>query len=223
MNELLDSLNTAQPTDIQLERIIEAAISRLQDGQSVDTDHLIAEHPEHAAALRDLFPAVQALVRLAESPSPPRSEAANNQHITALPHDRLGDFRLIREIGRGGMGTVFEAEQLSMGRLVALKVLPFASLIQVQSLQRFRNEVRAAASLDHPHIVSIYSVGDERGVHFYAMQLIRGQTFAHTIAELRKHLKDPDLGLEKCSGNGSSTVDLVGTALPPRSSWSKQG
>ena len=76
-----------------------------------------------------------------------------------LPAKTLGDFRLIRELGRGGMGTVYEAEQLSMGRHVALKVLPFAALVDDKSLQRFRNEVRAAAALDHPHIVSVYSVG----------------------------------------------------------------
>ena len=98
-----------------------------------------------------------------------------------LPTKTLGDFRLIRELGRGGMGTVYEAEQLSMGRHVALKVLPFAALVDDKSLQRFRNEVRAAAALDHPHIVSVYSVGEERGVHFYAMQLIRGQTLADLI------------------------------------------
>lgn len=97
----------------------------------------------------------------------------------------LGDFRLIRELGSGGMGTVYEAEQLSMGRRVALKVLPFAALVQDKSLQRFRNEVRAAAALDHPHIVSIYSVGEERGIHFFAMQFIRGQTLADAIAQLR--------------------------------------
>ena len=97
----------------------------------------------------------------------------------------LGDFRIVRELGRGGMGTVFEAEQISMGRRVALKVLPFAALVQDKSLQRFRNEVRAAAALDDPHIVSIYSVGEERGVHFFAMQLIRGQTLADAITQLR--------------------------------------
>ena len=80
---------------------------------------------------------------------------------------------------------MFEAEQLSMGRRVALKILPFAALRTKSSLQRFRNEVRAAAALDHPHIVSIYSVGEERGIHYFAMQLIRGQTLADLIEQLR--------------------------------------
>ena len=81
---------------------------------------------------------------------------------------------------------VYEAEQVSLGRKVALKVLPFAAMAQDKALQRFRNEVRAAAALDHPNIVSVYSVGEERGVHYYAMQLVRGKSLADVIAELSK-------------------------------------
>jgi serine/threonine protein kinase len=97
----------------------------------------------------------------------------------------LGDFRLIREIGRGGMGIVYEAEQLSLGRRVALKVLPLAAMLDAKQLARFKNEAQAAAQLQHPHIVGIHFVGCERGVHFYAMQLIEGRSLAAVIDELR--------------------------------------
>jgi serine/threonine protein kinase len=97
----------------------------------------------------------------------------------------LGDFRILREIGRGGMGVVYEAEQLSIGRRVALKVLPFAAMLDRQQLNRFKNEARAAGTLDHPNIVSIHSVGCDRGVHYYAMQLIEGQSLAEVIDQLR--------------------------------------
>src|SRR5262249_33951610 len=97
----------------------------------------------------------------------------------------LGDFRLIREVGRGGMGVVYEAEQLSLGRRGALKGLPFAATIGPRHPQRFRNHARAAASLEHPHIVPIYGVGCERAVHFYAMKFIDGRTLAESIAERR--------------------------------------
>ena len=100
-------------------------------------------------------------------------------------HGQLGDFRLIRELGRGGMGVVYEAEQLSLGRHVALKVLPFAAMLDRQQLARFKNEARAAATLDHPHIVAIYSVGCERSVHYYAMQLIEGRSVADIIAAMK--------------------------------------
>jgi tetratricopeptide (TPR) repeat protein len=99
------------------------------------------------------------------------------------PGTPLGDFRLIREVGRGGMGVVYEAEQLSLGRRVALKVLPFAATMDSRHLQRFHNEARAAAGLHHEHIVPVYAVGQERAVHFYAMQFIDGQTLAEFIAQ----------------------------------------
>ncbi len=96
----------------------------------------------------------------------------------------LGDFRLIREVGRGGMGIVYEAEQLSLGRRVALKVLPFAATMDPKQLQRFHNEAKAAAGLHHEHIVPVYGVGCERGVHYYAMQLIDGSSLARLIPTL---------------------------------------
>src|SRR6185295_12578759 len=97
----------------------------------------------------------------------------------------LGDFQIVREIARGGMGIVYEAVQLSLGRRVALKVLPFAATLDSRQLQRFKNEAQAAALLHHTHIVPIYAVGCERGVHFYAMQLIEGQSLAAVIKQLR--------------------------------------
>ncbi len=98
----------------------------------------------------------------------------------------LGDFRILGEIGRGGMGVVYEAEQISLGRRVALKVLPFAAALDPRQLQRFKVEAQAAAQLHHTHIVPIFSVGVERGVHYYAMQFIEGRTLAEVIRELRR-------------------------------------
>ena len=103
----------------------------------------------------------------------------------------LWDFRLLREVGRGGMGIVYEAEQISLGRRVALKVLPFAATMDPKQLQRFKNEAQAAAHLHHTNIVPVFGVGCERGVHYYAMQFIEGQTLAHVIADLRAHADLP--------------------------------
>jgi serine/threonine protein kinase/Tfp pilus assembly protein PilF len=116
--------------------------------------------------------------------APPRGE----ELPLALPgeHGRLGDFRILREVGRGGMGVVYEAEQISLGRRVALKVLPFAATMDPRHLQRFHNEARAAAGLHHTSIVPVYGVGCDRSVHFYAMQFIEGQTLAALIADLRQ-------------------------------------
>src|SRR5205823_8700334 len=111
---------------------------------------------------------------------------------------RLGDFRLIREVGRGGMGVVYEAEQISLGRRVALKVLPFASALDARQRQRFENEARSAAQLHHTNIVPVYAVGSERGVHYYAMQFIDGRTLADLIRDLRRAA-----GLEPVADGGT--------------------
>jgi hypothetical protein len=98
----------------------------------------------------------------------------------------LGDYTILRQIGRGGMGVVYEARQNSLDRRVALKILPFAAVLDQKQIERFRNEARAAAQLHHANIVPVFSVGCERGVHFYAMQYIEGHALDVAIRQLRE-------------------------------------
>src|SRR5438874_13404291 len=98
----------------------------------------------------------------------------------------LGDFRLVCEIGRGGMGVVYEAEQVALGRQVALKVLPTEAAADPSCLQRFVCEARAAARLHHTNIVPVYDVGTSGGTHYYAMQFIQGQALDEVLVELRR-------------------------------------
>ena len=99
----------------------------------------------------------------------------------------LGDYRILREIGRGGMGVVYEAEQvLGLGRHVALKVLPAHSLLDPQRLQRFEREAKAAARLHHTNIVPIYGVGEQAGLHYFVMQFIAGQSLEQVLHALRQ-------------------------------------
>jgi WD40 repeat protein/serine/threonine protein kinase len=95
----------------------------------------------------------------------------------------------VREIGRGGMGVVYEAVQESLGRHVALKILPFHRLMDPTHLERFRREARAAAQLHHTNIVPVFGVGEAEGVQYYAMQYIQGQSLDAVIAELRKNVQ----------------------------------
>jgi eukaryotic-like serine/threonine-protein kinase len=88
----------------------------------------------------------------------------------------LGEYRIIREVGRGGMGIVYEAEQVPLGRRVALKVLPSTASLDPRHRQRFRIEAQAAALLHHEHIVPVFAIGCDRGVDYYAMQFIDGQS-----------------------------------------------
>jgi serine/threonine protein kinase len=153
-------------------------LAELEAGRRPDRNAFIARFPELAEQLSECFDGID----LAQSLRPPTPLPSLQAEFTASP---LGDFQILCEIGRGGMGTVYEAVQLSLGRRVALKVLPFAAALDAKHLQRFKNEATAAAQLHHTHIVPVYAVGCERGVHFYAMQLIQGRTLSAVIRELR--------------------------------------
>jgi serine/threonine protein kinase len=99
---------------------------------------------------------------------------------------QLGEYRILREVGRGGMGIVYEAVQESLQRHVALKVLPFAALLSPTHLERFRREARAAARLHHTHIVPVFGVGEDQGVHYYAMQYIGGRGLDEVLREVKR-------------------------------------
>jgi eukaryotic-like serine/threonine-protein kinase len=150
--------------------------ARRARGEDPDPEEYVARHPYAAAAVRGVL----AALRLAA----PSGASAATQSPPLLP-SVLGDYRIVREVGRGGMGVVYEAEQLSLRRRVALKVLPFAAVMDPRALQRFHNEALAAAALDHPHVVKVYGVGQDRGVHFIALQFVDGRTLADLIRERR--------------------------------------
>ncbi len=159
-----------------LGRVGEEYFSAIERGERPSLSNYAERYPEIAEDILAVFPAL-ALVGNSMDPA-----TLNSPPPVERPLKELGDYQLIREIGRGGMGIVYEAEQLSLGRRVAVKVLPLAGMLDERQLQRFKNEARAAATLHHPHIVPVYSVGCERGVHYYAMQLIEGQSLAGVIA-----------------------------------------
>jgi serine/threonine protein kinase len=162
-------------------RVLAAArdyLAELEAGRRPDRRAYEARHPDLAAELADCLDGVELAHGMAPQaattgPLPP-------QLPPLLP---LGDFQIVREIGRGGMGVVYEAVQLSLGRRVALKVLPFAAALDAKHLQRFRTESHAAAQLHHTNIVPVYAVGCERGTHYYAMQLIDGQPLDAVIRD----------------------------------------
>jgi eukaryotic-like serine/threonine-protein kinase len=175
----------AERGDVSVEALLaelaDDFMRRLERGERPDAEDYAGRHPELAAVLRQVLPALGVLRPATTGPGVPPEPAA-----AAFPEGRLGDFLIRREVGRGGMGLVYEAEQLSLGRRVALKVLPFAATLDPRQLQRFQNEAQAAACLHHQHIVPVYAVGSEQGVHYYAMQFIDGRTLADLIGELRQ-------------------------------------
>jgi hypothetical protein len=170
-------------------RAVQEYLAMLEAGHKPDRQQFLEQYPAIAEGLADCLDALEFVHSAApqHEPAPAGAGAAADTPLEGL----LGDFRILREIGRGGMGIVYEAEQVSLRRRVALKVLPFAAALDRKQLQRFKNEAQAAAQLHHTNIVPVISVGCERGVHYYAMQYIEGQTLAQVIQELRDQAGPP--------------------------------
>jgi len=187
-------------TNRQVAEAMELYLAEWEAGRIPDRQQFLRQHAEIADELEDHLQGLEFICqvgpRIADSVDPGSSAPDG----PLRPLATLGDFRIVREIGRGGMGVVYEAEQLSLGRTVALKILPFAAMLDQKQRKRFQTEARAAASLEHPNIIPVYCVGNERGVTYYAMQLIRGMTVADVIKRLRQ---------ERPAGGDASRSDTL--------------
>jgi serine/threonine protein kinase/Tfp pilus assembly protein PilF len=172
--------------DVLVGRVVDDFAAALDRGEHPQVEDFAGRYPEIGQILREVLTALE-FVRAA-GPSAERQDETPAEETPVS--GTLGDFHILREVGRGGMGVVYEAEQISLGRRVALKVLPFAAALDARQLQRFKNEAQAAAGLHHTNIVPVYYVGSDRGVNYYAMQYIDGQTLAQMIAHLRRQVGD---------------------------------
>jgi serine/threonine protein kinase len=158
-----------------LDRLADEFLARRRKGERPSIEEYAAAHPHLASEIRELFPTLEMM-----------EELAPDERDTDAPPRQLGEYRILREIGRGGMGVVYEAEQVTLGRRVALKVLPFHRLLDKSRLERFRREAQAAARLHHPNIVPVHGVGEHEGTHFFAMQYVAGQGLDAVVAELKR-------------------------------------
>ena len=177
---------TAEPADRQgsdrpdssssgsetLATVLESYLADLDAGRAQTPEELYAAHPAIADQLRDCLQAIEFV-------------HGARQRLEGLPGAaaQLDDFRIVREIGSGGMGVVYEAEQVSLGRRVALKVLRFGPSGDAEATRRFRREAEIIARLHHTNIVPVYAVGQASGVHYFAMQFIDGQSLAELAGE----------------------------------------
>jgi hypothetical protein len=152
--------------------ILDAYLAELRAGKSPDRGELLAAHPALATQLEACLAGIEFVHRAA-------GPAADGPAT-------LGEFEIVRELGRGSMGVVYEADQTSLRRRVALKVLRFGPVAELEAMQRFRREAETVARLHHTNIVPIFAVGCERDVHYYAMQFIEGQSLADVLAESRR-------------------------------------
>jgi WD40 repeat protein/serine/threonine protein kinase/tetratricopeptide (TPR) repeat protein len=168
-----------------VEKLAEEFADRFRRGERPSLAEYTARYPELADQIRELFPALVEMEQLASVDEPhtgPNLAGAGS----GGPPQQLGEYRILREIGHGGMGVVYEAVQESLGRHVALKVLPLHGLLSPTHRERFRREAKAAARLHHTNIVPVFGVGEDNGIHYYAMQFIEGHGLDLVLEEVRR-------------------------------------
>ncbi len=177
-------MTTPEKSEIVL-GLAEEFVGRYRRGERPALAEYVEKYPDLAAEIREVLPAMAMLESIAPDDE---SQAAIAGEMTsaAAPFDQLGDYRIIREVGRGGMGIVYEAEQLSLGRHVALKLLSREARANTRFSQRFEREARAAARLHHTNIVPVFGVGEHAGMQFYVMQFIQGLGLDEVLRELQR-------------------------------------
>ena len=174
-----------QPSDDQLtlEDVMATYLRAVDAGQAPD-DEFLANHPQFATRLRSFLAAHRELARIAQPVDDDGRIASDWRPDFDTADIRiLGDYELLEEIGRGGMGIVFKARQRSIRRCVALKTILAGSAAGAGDVQRFRDEAEAVASLDHPGIVPIFEAGQQGELHYYSMPLIRGISLAELCGD----------------------------------------
>ncbi len=183
-HESLNSQNIMSTDDSRLFEILEQLTDRLSRNVPVELDRVLAENADLSDDIRSLWATIlvaenlgPSLSAFTEDPAPFEVQA-NFQ----IPNE-IGDYILEGEIGRGGMGVVYRARQKSLNRAVAVKMLLRNDLANRTQLARFQSEAESGAGLDHPHIVSVFEVGDAAEIPFFSMQLIEGTTLSKRIAE----------------------------------------
>jgi serine/threonine-protein kinase len=190
-----------------VEELADDFLRRQRAGERPTMDEYCLRHPELADDIRELFPV---LIRMEDLRSDGSDGSTGGVAMHAAARlTRVGDFRILREVGRGGMGVVYEAEQESLGRRVALKVLPESALSDSRHVLRFQREARAAARLHHTNIVPVFGVGHEGGHHYYVMQFIPGMGLDTVLGELRRLRRGQAAGRT----NGHSGAAAVAEAI----------
>jgi WD40 repeat protein len=181
-----NDLSSADPFGQIADEFVEA----FRQGKRPSVEEFARRYPEQADEIREMLPAL-VLMEKAKSPDDTSGQRRRAKASTAAaPLEQLGDYQILREVGRGGMGVVYEAQQLSLGRHVAIKVLSSHALLDPRQLSRFQREARSAAKLHHTNIVPVFGVGDQDGLHYYVMQFIQGLGLDVVLDELRR-LRQP--------------------------------
>ena len=182
----LEAVDSPSPHDVRLANVLSQLTDEIAAGRAVEFDVVCRQNPDLADDLRRLWGAVLVTdIAALGSEQMPKAADADNQsrrwRRLQLPVE-IGDYELLEEVGRGGMGVVFRARQISLDREVAVKMILRGRLASEIDLERFLTEASATARLQHPHIVPVYEVGDVDGRPFFSMKFVHGQTLADLLA-----------------------------------------
>lgn len=207
--------------------LLDKFLQQKRQGEEPSIEEYAERHPEFADDIRELFPAVGAVEQLKPTQGETDAKKIGRLEIDSR-FPAIPDYRILGEIGRGGMGVVYEAEQVSLGRRVALKVLPRSMTRDEASVERFRLEARSAAALHHSNIVPVFEVGGTEHDSYYAMQFIRGDGLDRVIAAVRNLRGQPSGEVGNADGaddaNDRSHVaakvaETISTSLSVRSQF----
>jgi WD40 repeat protein/serine/threonine protein kinase len=166
--------------------IADEFVEAFRQGKRPSVEEFVRRYPGHAEEIREMLPALVLMEKAKSAHDSPGEAETSAGPAAVAPLHQLGDYHILREVGRGGMGVVYEAEQVSLGRHVALKVLPAHALLDPRQLGRFQREARSAARLHHTNIVPVFGVGEHEGLHYYVMQFIAGLGLDEVLAELKR-------------------------------------
>jgi WD40 repeat protein/serine/threonine protein kinase len=202
-------MNTSGDARNPVELLAEDFLDRKRRGEHPTLQEYLERHPELAEEIRDLFPALLMMEDLGESSGATIGSLAADRCVALeVRLERLGDYRILREIGRGGMGVVYEAEQESLGRRVALKVLSAGALLDPKQVRRFEREAKAAAKLHHTNIVPVFGVGRQEAHHYFVMQFIAGVGLDVVLDDLRR------LREAKSEATPSAVPEIAASRVP---------
>jgi serine/threonine protein kinase/WD40 repeat protein/Tfp pilus assembly protein PilF len=199
-----------------LEQLADEFLERFRKGERPALTEYTQRYPQWAERIRKVFPALVVM----EGARPDARDTTGDHEARAKGKERgperVGDYRILREVGRGGMGVVYEAEHAALGRRVALKVLPSFAAQDVKLLERFKREARAAARLHHTNIVPVFEAGQDGEICYYAMQFIQGQGLDQVVEELRR-LRD-----HSAQASPPANTASMPAAVPDPSSLSQE-
>jgi WD40 repeat protein/serine/threonine protein kinase len=178
-----NDLSSADPLGAIADEFVEA----FRQGKRPSVEEFAHRYPQHADDIRDMLPALVLMEQAKSDDGRCREPSGTAPARLGSPGlQQLGDYQILREVGRGGMGVVYEAQQLSLGRHVAIKVLPSHALLDPRHLARFQREACSAARLHHTNIVPVFGVGEQDGLHYYVMQFIHGLGLDVVLDELHR-------------------------------------